>query len=139
MSGDHAKRKIVTGDKAKGSGRKNKERTPSRESDDKYKEESASSIKSHRKGDKKKKKTKKVIYYETNSSSPSTSGAESTTSKRQERNKYTKMPLRYRHITRRAPLLSVPLGKLPYYFMFMHVALRSVSELFQFGSFKWTM
>jgi hypothetical protein len=41
----------------------------------KHKEESASSIKSQRKGDKKKKKMKKVDYYETNSSSPSTSGA----------------------------------------------------------------
>jgi hypothetical protein len=51
MSRDHAKREIVTGDKAIGSGR-----TLSRESDDKYKEESFSSIKSHRKGDKKKKK-----------------------------------------------------------------------------------
>jgi hypothetical protein len=49
MYGDHAKREIVTGDKAIGSGR-----TLSSESDDKYKEES-SSIKSHRKGDKKKK------------------------------------------------------------------------------------
>jgi hypothetical protein len=56
MSGDHTKREIVTGDKAEGSGRKNNERTPSRESSDKYKEESASSIKSHRKGDKKKNK-----------------------------------------------------------------------------------
>jgi hypothetical protein len=60
MSRDHAKREIVTGDKAEGS-----RRTPSRESGDKYKEESTSSIKSHRKGDKKKKKMKKVVYYET--------------------------------------------------------------------------
>ena len=73
MSEDHAKWEIVTGDKAEGSGRKNNERTPSRESGDKYKEESASSIKSHRKGDKKKKK--KMVYYETDSSSPSTFGA----------------------------------------------------------------
>jgi hypothetical protein len=50
VSGDHAKRDIVIGDKAIGSGR-----TLSRESSDKYKEESSSSIKSHRKGDKKKK------------------------------------------------------------------------------------
>jgi hypothetical protein len=84
MSGDYAKREIVTGNKAEGSGRKN-ERTPSRECGDKYKEESASSIKSHRKGDKKKKKMKKVVYYETDSSSPSTSGTESTTSKSHER------------------------------------------------------
>jgi CRISPR/Cas system-associated protein Csm6 len=62
MSGDHAKREIVKGDKAIGSGR-----TLSRESGDKYKEESSSSIKSHRKGDKKKKKMKKVVYYETDS------------------------------------------------------------------------
>jgi hypothetical protein len=41
MSGDHAKREIVTGDKATGSGR-----TLSRESGNKYKEESSSSIKS---------------------------------------------------------------------------------------------
>jgi hypothetical protein len=115
MSRDHAKREIVTGDKAEGSGRKNNERTPSRESGDKYKEESASSIKSHRKGDKKKKKMKKVVYYETDSSSPSTFGAESTTSKRQERKKYSKMPLRYPRIPKRAPLLSVPLGKPPYF------------------------
>jgi hypothetical protein len=56
MSEDHTKREIVIGDKAKGSGRNNKEWTPSKESGDKYKEESASSIKSHRKGDKKKNK-----------------------------------------------------------------------------------
>jgi hypothetical protein len=114
MSGDYAKREIVTGDKVEGSGRKN-ERTPSRESGDKYKEESASSIKSHRKGYKKKKKMKKVVYYETDSSSPSTSGVESTTSKCQERKKYSKMPLRYPFIPKRAPLLSVPLGKPPYF------------------------
>jgi hypothetical protein len=50
-----------------------------------HKEESARSIKSHRKGDKKKKKMKKVVYYKTDSSSPSTSGTESTSSKRHER------------------------------------------------------
>jgi hypothetical protein len=50
MSGDHAKREIITNDKAIGSGR-----TLSMEYGDKYKEESSSSIKSHRKGDKKKK------------------------------------------------------------------------------------
>jgi hypothetical protein len=106
MSGDHTKREIVTGDKAIGSGR-----TLSRESGDKYKEESSSSIKSHRMGDKKKKEMKKVVYYETDSSSPSTSGAESTTSKRHEHKKCSKMPLRYPRI----PLLSVPLGKPPYF------------------------
>jgi hypothetical protein len=110
MSGDHAKREIVTGDKPMGSGR-----TLSKESSDKYKEESSSSIKSLRKGDKKKKKMKKVVYYETDSSSPSTSGAESTTSKHHERKKYSKMPLRYPRIPRHAPLLSVPLGKPPYF------------------------
>jgi hypothetical protein len=109
MSGDQAKMEIVTGDKAIGSGR-----TLSRESG-KYKEESSSSTKSHRKGDNKKKKIKKVVYYETDSSSPSTSGAESTTSKRHERKKYSKMPLRYPCIPKRAPLLSVPLGKPPYF------------------------
>jgi hypothetical protein len=51
MSGDQAKREIMTGEKAMGSGR-----TLSKESGNKYKEESSSSIKSHRRGDKKKKK-----------------------------------------------------------------------------------
>jgi hypothetical protein len=110
MSGDHAKREIVTSDKPIGSGR-----TLSRESGDKYKEESSSSIKSLRKGDKKKKKMKKVVYYMTDSSSPSTSGAESTTLKRHERKKYSKMPLRYPRISKRTPLLSVSLGKPPYF------------------------
>ena len=59
---------------------------------------------------------KKMVYYETDSSSPSTSGSESsTTSKRHERKKYSKMPLRYPRISKRAPLLSVPLGKPPYF------------------------
>jgi hypothetical protein len=100
----------VTGDKATSSGR-----TLSRESGNKHKEESSSSIKSHRRGDKKK-KMKKVVYYETDSSSPSTMSSESTTtSKRHERKKYSKMPLRYPRISKCAPLLSVPLGKLPYF------------------------
>jgi hypothetical protein len=43
MSRDHAKREIITGDKPIGLGR-----TLSRESGDKYKEESSSSIKSLR-------------------------------------------------------------------------------------------
>jgi hypothetical protein len=115
MSREHAKKEMVTGEKPEGSGRKNNEQTPSREASDKYKEKSTSSVKSHRKGDKKKKKMKKVVYYETDSSSPSTSGVESTTSKRQERKKYSKMPLRYHHIPKCAPLLSVPLGKPPYF------------------------
>jgi hypothetical protein len=87
-------------------------RTLSSESGDKYKEESSSSIKSHRRGDKKKKKMKKVVYYETDSSSPSTSVAESITSKHK---KYSKMPLCYPRISKRAPLLSVPLGLPPYF------------------------
>jgi hypothetical protein len=115
MSGEHAKREMVTGKKPEGSGRKNDEQTLLREVGDKHKEEFASSIKSHRKGDKNKKKMKKVVYYETDSSSPSTSGVESTTSKRQERKKYSKMPLLYPCIPKRAPLLSVPLGKPPYF------------------------
>jgi hypothetical protein len=81
VSREHAKREMITGDKPIGLGRKNNDRTLSKETDNKHKAESASSIKSHRKGDKKKKKMKKVVYYETDSSSPSTSGADSTTSK----------------------------------------------------------
>src|SRR5688572_3501117 len=109
MSGASAMREIETGDKSASSGR-----THSRESAHKHKEESSSSIKSQRKGDKKK-KMKKVVYYETDSSSPSTSGSESTstTSKRHERKKYSKMPLRYPRISKRTPLLSIPLGKPP--------------------------
>ena len=109
MSRASAKREIGTGDKSASSGR-----THSRESAHKQKEESSSSIKSQWKGDKKK-KMKKVVYYETDSSSPSTSGSESTsiTSKRHERKKYSKMPLRYPRISKRTPLLSVPLGKPP--------------------------
>jgi hypothetical protein len=102
ISGEHAKREMVTGNKLEASERKNDEHTPSKEADNKHKE-SASSIKSHRKGDKKKKKMKKVVYYETDSSSPSTYGAESTTSKHQEHKKYSKMPLRYHRIPKRAP------------------------------------
>jgi hypothetical protein len=109
MSGASAMREIGTGDKSVSSWR-----THSRESTHKHKEESSSSIKSQRKGDKKK-KMKKVVYYETDSSSPSTFGSESasTTSKRHERKKYSKMPLRYPRISKRTPLLSVPLGKPP--------------------------
>jgi hypothetical protein len=57
---------------------------------------------------------KKVVYYETDSSTPSTSGAEST-SKCQDRKKYSKIPLHYPRIPKRAPLLFVPLGKPPYF------------------------
>jgi hypothetical protein len=101
----------MTGEKAASS-----RRTIFGESGNKHKEESSSSIKSHRKGDKKK-KMKKVVYYETDSSSPSTSSSESsTTSKRHERKKYSMMPLHYPRISKRAPLLSVPLGKPPYFY-----------------------
>jgi hypothetical protein len=102
-------REIETDEKSASS-----ERTHSRVSAHKHKEESSSSIKSQRKGDKKK-KMKKVVYYETDSSSPSTSSSESAsaTSKRHERKKYSKMTLRYPRISKRTPLLSVPLGKPP--------------------------
>jgi hypothetical protein len=111
MFGDHAKRENMTGKKPTGSGR-----TLSRESGNKYKEEFSSSIKSDRRGDKKKKMMKKVVYYKTDSSSPSTFGTESTTtSKCHERNKYSKMSLRYPRISKHPPLLSVPLGKPPYF------------------------
>jgi hypothetical protein len=111
MFGEHSKREIVTGDKPASSGR-----TPSRESGHKHKEEFFSSNKTHWKGDKKK-KMKKVVYYETDSWSPSTSSSSdsSVASKRHERKKYSKMPLRYPHISKRAPLLSVSLGKPPYF------------------------
>jgi hypothetical protein len=58
---------------------------------------------------------KKLVYYETDSSSPSTFGSDvaSVTSKCHERKKYSKMPLRYPRISKRTPLLSVPLGKPP--------------------------
>jgi hypothetical protein len=110
MSGDHAKREIVTGGDKSASSR----RTHSRESGHKHKEESSSSIKSQRRGDKKK-KMKKVVYYETDSSTPSTSGSDSssTTSKRHEHKKYSKMPLCYSRISKRTLLLFVPLGKPP--------------------------
>jgi hypothetical protein len=58
---------------------------------------------------------KKVVYYETDSSTPSTSGTESTSSKGQERKKYSKIPLRYPRISKHASLLSIPLGKPPYF------------------------
>jgi hypothetical protein len=110
MSGEHAKREIVIGDKPASSWR-----TLSRESGHKHKEESSSSNQTHRKGDKK--KIKNVVYYETDSLSPSTSSSSdlSVASKRHERKKYSKMPLRYPRISKRAPLLSVPLGKPPYF------------------------
>jgi hypothetical protein len=118
MSREHAKKELmITGEKPGSSGKKNEEKTLSKEVGHKHKEEkdeSVGSIKSHKKGDKKKKKMNKVVYYETNSSMPSTSDVESTSSKRQE-HKYSKIPLHYPHIFKRAPLLSVPLGKPPYF------------------------
>jgi hypothetical protein len=111
MSGASAKREMETGEKATSHGK-----APLRESDAKGKEESPPRINSHRSGDKKK-KMKKVVYYETDSSSPSISGSDaaSVTYKRHERKKYSKMPLRYPRIFKRTPLLSVPLGKPPYF------------------------
>jgi hypothetical protein len=104
MSGEHTKKEIVTdGDKSTSHGK-----APLRESGNKMKG-SPSNAKSHRSDDKKK-KMKKVVYYETDSSSPSTSGSDtpSVTSKRHERKKFSKIPLRYPHISKRTPLLSVP-------------------------------
>jgi hypothetical protein len=108
MSGASAKREMETGEKATSHGK-----APSRESSAKGKQESPPRIKSRRSGDKK--KMKKVVYYETDSSSPYTSGSDaaSVTSKRHERKKYSKMSLRYSRISKRTPLLSVPLGKPP--------------------------
>jgi hypothetical protein len=109
MSGDHAKKEMVTGEKPATSHGK----APSRESGNKKKEGSPSRIRTHKSGEKK--KIKKVVYYETDSSSPSTSGSDtaSITSKRQEHKKYSKIPLRYPRIPKHTPLLSVPLGKPP--------------------------
>jgi hypothetical protein len=111
MLGGSAKREMETGEKATSHGK-----APSRESGTKTKEGSHPRVKSHQSGDKKK-KMKKVVYYETDSSSPSTSDSDATsvTSKRHERKKYSKMPLRYPPISKRAPLLSIPLGKPPYF------------------------
>jgi hypothetical protein len=111
MSGDHAKKEIMTGEKSTSHGK-----APSRESGNKLKEGSPPH-KSHQSGDKKK-KMKKMVYYETDASSPSTSSSDalSVTSKRHECNKYSKMPLQYPCISKRAPLLSVPLGKPPVFY-----------------------
>jgi hypothetical protein len=112
MSGDHAKKEVVTGEKPATSHGK----TPLGESSNKGKG-SPSHTKSHRNGDKKK-KMKKVVYYETDSSSPSTSDSDalSVTSKHHERKKFSKIPLRYPCISKRTPLLSVPLGKPPVFY-----------------------
>jgi hypothetical protein len=109
MSGEHAKKETVTGEKPATSHGK----APSAESRNKKKEESPPH-KLHRSGEKKK-KMKKVVYYETDSSSPSTSGSDapSVTSKRHERKKFSKISLRYPRISKRTPLLSIPLGKPP--------------------------
>jgi hypothetical protein len=122
MSGEHAKKEVATGEKSRSSRKKHEGKTLSEEvkiSEDKHKEdkeESSSSIKSHKnKGDKKKNKMKKVVYYKTDLSAPSTSDAESTSSKHKERKKYSEIPLRYPCIPKHAPLLSVPLGKPPYF------------------------
>ena len=95
MSGEHAKKEMVTGDKPITSHGK----APSGESRNKGKEKESPSHKLHRSG-KKKKKMKKVVYYETDFSSPSTSGSDapSVTSKRHERKKFSKIPLRYARI-----------------------------------------
>jgi hypothetical protein len=110
MSGARAKKEMVTGEKPATSHRK----APSGESGNKEREESPPRVKSHRSGDKNK-KMKKVVYHETDSSSPSTSCSDtpSVTSKRQERKKFSKIPLRYPRISKRTPLLSIPLGKPP--------------------------
>jgi hypothetical protein len=110
MSGDHTKKMVIGGEKSATSHGK----APSRESANNKKDGSPSRIQSHKSGEKKK-RMKKVVYYETDSFSPSTSGSDaaSVTSKRQERKKYSKIPLRYPRISKRTPLLSVPLGKPP--------------------------
>jgi hypothetical protein len=110
MSGDHAKKEMVTSDKPV----TNHGKAPSGESCNKGKDKESSSQKSHRSGDKKK-KMRKVVYYETDSSSPSTSSSDapSITSKRHERKKFSKILLRYPRISKRTPLLSVRLGKPP--------------------------
>jgi hypothetical protein len=109
MSGGSAKREM---EMATSHGK-----APSREFSAKGREESPPRVKSHRSGDKKK-TMKKVVYYETDSSSPSTSGSDtaSVTSKRHERKKFSKIPLRYPRISKRTPLLSVPLGKPPVFY-----------------------
>jgi hypothetical protein len=109
MSGDHAKKEMVTGEKPATSHGK----APSGESGNKVKG-SPSHDKSRQSSDKKK-MMKKVVYYETDSSSPSTSSSDtpSVTSKRHERKKFSKIPLRYPRIPKHTPLLFVPLGKPP--------------------------
>jgi hypothetical protein len=108
MSGGSAKREMETGT--------SHGKAPPKESGAKGREESPPHVKSHWSGDKKK-KMKKVVYYKTDSSSSSTSGSDaaSVTSKRHECKKFSKIPLRYPHFSKCAPLLSVPLGKPPFF------------------------
>jgi hypothetical protein len=119
MSGELAKREMETGDKpatshgstsSEESRNKRKEKKSS-SNKGKEKEKKSSSHKSDRRGDKHK-RMRKVVYYDTDSSSPSTSDSDapSVTSKRQESKKYSKIPLRYPHVSKHTPLLSVPLG-----------------------------
>jgi hypothetical protein len=112
MSGDHGKKEMGTGEKPITSHGKASSGESHNKGKGKAKE--SPSHKSHQSGDKKK-KMRKVVYYETDTSSPPTSGSDapSVTSKRQERKKYSKIPLRYPRISRHTPLLSVPLGKPP--------------------------
>ena len=132
MSGDHAKKEMETGEKpttSHGSTSSEESRTKRREkkkissnkgkekkssSHHKEKKEKSSSHKPLRSGDKQK-RMRKVVYYETDTSSTSTSDSDapSVTSKRQERKKFSKIPLHYPRISKHAPLLSVPLGKPP--------------------------
>jgi hypothetical protein len=88
MSGDHAKKMGIDGEKSATSHGK----APSGEFANKVKG-SPSHNKSGRSGDKKK-KMRKVVYYETDSSSPSTSGSDapSVTSKCHERKKLLRFP-----------------------------------------------
>jgi hypothetical protein len=112
MSGDLTKKEMETGDKPTTShGKASSEESHNK---GKGKEKKSSSHKSHRSGDKKK-KMRKVVYYETDTSSLSTSGSDapSITSKCHERNKFSKIPLRYSCISKHTPLLSVPFGKPP--------------------------
>jgi hypothetical protein len=114
MSGAHAKKEmVVTGEKPATSHGK----APSGEFANKKREESPPRVKSHRSGNKKK-KMEKVVYYEADSSSPSTSGSDtpSVSSKCHECKKFSKIPLRYPRISKRTPLLSVPLGKPPVFY-----------------------
>src|SRR6187455_3431813 len=109
MSGGSAKREMEMDT--------SRRKAPSKESGAKGREDSPPRVKSHRSGDKKK-KMKKVVYYETDSSSPSTFGSDtpSVTSKRHELKKFSKIPLRYPHISKHTHLLSVTLGKPPVFY-----------------------